>query len=60
MDLLVVEVDVGVEGLADGGLGHAVHEEGLVDPNVPGVESADDSLMSGHAAGGDQGQADRR
>ena len=56
---LVVEKNIGGESFEKGRLLQAAQEQGLVETDIPLAQGADDPLMGGRRAGGDQGCADR-
>src|SRR5690606_33243816 len=56
----VVEEDVGAEGLQEGTFRAPAQEQRLVKPHSPLAQGADDPLVRGRRAGGDQRRADRR
>src|SRR5690606_35698790 len=57
---LVVEEDVGAEGLEEFGLLQAAEKDRLIDANAPGAQRADDALVCGRGARGDECGAYRR
>lgn len=54
---LIVEEDVGAEGPQEFAFVESAQKKRFIDANVPGAQGADDALVRGRSARGDEGGA---